>query len=311
MSTSTRVSAALRLPAALAATLLVLTGCGSATDGSSDGSSGKPTLRISSIPDQDPDQLATRDGAMATYLSKKLDVNVEYVPVTDYAASVNLFHSGDLDMVFYGGLTGVQARKQTPGSVLIAQRDVDVGFRTVFIAHKKSGIKPVKNVAGLTAYQGKRFTFGSENSTSGRLMPQYFLDRAGVGPDGFAGKPGYSGSHDKTIKLVESGAYQGGALNEEVWKSRLADGSVDTSKVVPVFITPRYHDYHWLAGPQTDKRFGTGFTNKIKAAMLGLKTSDPEQAKVLKLYTAGSFVATKASNYAQIEQIATKLKLLG
>jgi ABC-type phosphate/phosphonate transport system substrate-binding protein len=46
---------------------------------------------------------------MASYLSTKLGRKVQYVPVTDYAASVSLFRTGDLDMVFFGGLTGVQA----------------------------------------------------------------------------------------------------------------------------------------------------------------------------------------------------------
>jgi phosphonate transport system substrate-binding protein len=290
---------------------LLMTACGDDRD-SSAGASGTPTrtLKISSIPDQDQDKLAARDGAMAKYLTVALGVKVEYVPVTDYAASVNLFKTGDLDMVFFGGLTGVQARLRTPGSVLIAQRDIDDGFRSVFIANADAAIAPVDSVQGLSVLRGKRFTFGSESSTSGRLMPQYFLDRAGVSAADFAGAPGYSGSHDKTIDLVQSGSYQAGVVNSQVWDTRKAKRTVDLDKVVEVFTTPSYHDYHWLAGPKTDRRFGAGFTDKVRTAMLALDHGKPADAGVLDGYGAKAFIATKESNYAEIESIGRKLRLV-
>lgn len=249
---------------------------------------------------------------MARYLATALGVDVEYVPVTDYAASVALFRTGDLDLVFYGGLTGVQARLRVAGSVLIAQRDIDKSFRSVFIANTASGIVPVSSVRELSVFRGRRFTFGSESSTSGRLMPEYFLDQAGVSAEtDLSGPPGYSGSHDKTIELVESGTYEGGALNIQVWTTRLRANSIDLTKVQPIFVTPAYHDYHWLAGPQTDTRFGPGFTDKITAALLALSESDPGQAEVLKLYGAKRFIATVPDNYREIEEIGRKRKLIG
>jgi phosphonate transport system substrate-binding protein len=283
---------------------------GSTTAASGAGGSGR-TLKISAIPDQDPQKLSARDGAMASYLSATLGVPVQYVPVTDYAASVSLFRSGDLDLVFYGGLTGVQARLQTPNATLIAQRDIDDAFQSVFVASTSSGIKPVADVKGLSVFKGKRFTFGSESSTSGRLMPEYFLDQAGLSSEkDFAGAPGYSGSHDKTIDLVQAGTYEGGALNLQVWNARKKAGTVDTTKVIEVLITPTYRDYHWIAGPKTNERFGAGFTDKLKAAMLGLDATKPDQAKVLDGYGAKKFVETKADNYKEIESIGRKLKLI-
>ena len=174
----------------------------------------KPVLRIGAIPDQNPEKLNRLYGLVANELSQQLGVTVKYVPVTDYSAAVSAFRTGNLDVVWFGGLTGVQATLLKPGARMIAQRDIDAQFYSVFIANTSSGLKPIRNVKGLSELKGKRFTFGSESSTSGRLMPQYFLSQAGVKLSYFAGgAPGFSGSHDATIALVQSGAYQAGAVN--------------------------------------------------------------------------------------------------
>lgn len=292
-------------------TTVALAALAACSGGPADSTSAPVPLRISSIPDQDADRLAARDGAMAAYLSEALGVEVEYVPVTDYAAAVSLFRTGDLDLVFFGGLTGVQARLQAPGSTLIAQRDIDNAFRSVFVASAASGIGPISSVAQLSVFKGRRFTFGAESSTSGRVMPAYFLDRAGVSPvSDLAGPPGYSGSHDKTIELVASGTYEAGALNIQVWNSRLKDKTVDPTRVRAVFTTPTYHDYHWLAGPSTDERFGAGFTDRLTAAVVGVSSTDPDQARILDLYGAQAFVPTNPDNYQEIEEIGRSLKLV-
>ena len=270
--------------------------------------SNKPVLRISAIPDQQPEKLNRLYGLVANELSKQLGVPVKYVPVTNYAAAVSAFRTGNLDLVWFGGLTGVQARLQKPGAKVIAQRDIDASFHSVFIANTKSGLRPVSSVQGLSQLKGKRFTFGSESSTSGRLMPQYFLGQAGVKPNQFSGgAPGFSGSHDATIALVQSGAYQAGAVNEQVWKANLGSGKADPSKVTVIWKTPGYPDYHWIAQPNLDKRFGKGFTNRIQTAILSWRTSNPEQKQILSLFGAQQFTGAKASDYNRIEQVGRQI----
>jgi phosphonate transport system substrate-binding protein len=270
--------------------------------------SNKPVLRISAIPDQQPEKLNRLYGLVANELSKQLGVPVKYVPVTNYAAAVSAFRTGNLDLVWFGGLTGVQARLQKPGAKVIAQRDIDASFHSVFIANTKSGLRPVSSVQGLSQLKGKRFTFGSESSTSGRLMPQYFLGQAGVKPNQFSGgAPGFSGSHDATIALVQSGAYQAGAVNEQVWKANLGSGKADPSKVTVIWKTPGYPDYHWIAQPNLDKRFGKGFTNRIQTAILSWRTSNPEQKQILTLFGAQQFTGAKASDYNRIEQVGRQI----
>ena len=153
----------------------------------------------------------------------------------------------------FGGLSGVQARLQTPNSIVIAQRDIDKDFKSVFIVNKKLGLNSISNIKGLQKLKNLRFTFGSENSTSGRLMPEYFLNQAGVEIKHFKGKKaGFSGSHDATIALVNSGAFDAGALNKQVWENNLKNNPKRTSNLELFWITPEYFDYHWVAQGDLD-----------------------------------------------------------
>ena len=265
-------------------------------------------LSVGAIPDQDPEKLQRLYDKLTNYLSIELGVPVTYQPVTDYAAAVTAFKLGDLDLVWFGGLTGVQARLQVPEAQAIAQRDIDENFHSIFIANENSGLTPVIKPDDLTELTGKTFTFGSETSTSGRLMPQYFLEEAGVKLADLKGEPGFSASHDATLKLVEAGTYDAGVLNEQVWLDRLASGEVDESKVKAIWQTPAYYDYHWVVNSQKlDEVYGDGFTDEVKAALLKLDASDPEQAEILELFGAKKFIETNNDNYAQIEEVGRKI----
>lgn len=288
----------------IAVIAVIVTACGA-----SDATEGRE-LRIGAIPDQDPQELQRMYGVVSSYLSDELDVAVTYVPVRDYAAAVAQFQRGDLDLVFFGGLTGVQARVRVPGAVTVAQRDIDAKFRSVFVASASAGLDPVTDVAGLAKLRNHSFTFGSDTSTSGRLMPQYFLDQAGVSTDDFTGEPGYSGSHDATVKLVEAGTYQVGVLSASVWDKRVSAGRVDTQKVREIFRTPTYHDYHWLARPDLDQRLGEGFTTRVRDVLLTCDGSDAREKQILELFAAGGFIAAEPKDYAQIEAVAGELGLL-
>jgi phosphonate transport system substrate-binding protein len=256
-------------------------------------------LRISAIPDQDPEKLQRMYGKVSTYLSTALGVPVEYRPVTDYTASVTAFKVGDLDLVWYGGLTGVQARLQVPGAHAVAQRDIDTAFHAVFITRRASGIRSLGDLKGHT------FTFGSETSTSGRLMPQYYLHLAGVELSDFRGAPGFSGSHDKTLALVAAGTYDAGALNAQVWQARVASKAVDTTRVVVFFVTPAFHDYHWVLHPDVERRFGAGFAEKVRSTLLAL-----DQQEMLDLFGAHRFVPAADSDYAQIESVGRAVGMI-
>lgn len=293
----------------LAVLLLPLAACAntSNTSGATNSATQIKPLMTGAIPDQDPQKLQRQYTKLADFLQKELKVPVEYKPVTDYTAAVTAFKVGDLDLVWFGGLTGTQARLQVPGSEAIAQRDVDEKFHSLLIANKQSGLKPFKHTADLKQLKGHTFTFGSESSTSGRLMPQYFLQQAGLKLEDFQGEVGFSGDHDKTIKLVEAGTYDVGAVNEKVWLKRLEAKEVDLNKVEVIWQSPAYYDYHWVINPQVKQRYGNDFVKKVQNAFLKLDPQVPEQKEILELLQANKFIPTQNSNYAQIEAVGREI----
>lgn len=262
------------------------------------------TFNIGAIPDQDVAVLSRLFGEVATYLSEETGLDVRYVPTVDYAALVAGFRRGDIHLAWFGGLTGVQAMAAAPGAEAIVQRPRDENFHSVFI------VNSAVELSGddLSALKGLSFTFGSESSTSGHLMPRYFLMQAGVNPDrDFFGLPNYSGSHDTTIKLVESGAFQAGALNEAVWESRVEQGAVDLSKLRVFYITPPYYDYHWMVGPNVDRLFGEGTKEAVRQALLNI---GPDQPVILELFNTDRFIPTENANYDAIRQVAQEIGIL-
>jgi phosphonate transport system substrate-binding protein len=285
--------------------LFLLAACGSG-----DERARSTSLMISAIPDQDPEKLNRLYPMVAELFADATRLEVAYRPVADYTAVVRAFEIGDVHLAWMGGLTGVQARSRVRGAKAIAQRDIDADFHSLFIAHKSSGLAPFDDVDGVRALAGHTFTFGSETSTSGRLMPQYYLRQGGFDEADFKGRPGFSGSHDATIEAVASGSFEAGAVNEQVWKSTQDAGKVDLGDVVVLWRTPGYADYHWLARPDLDDTFGAGTTRSIIDRLLGLDIADPDDKAVLELFGATSFVRTDNARYDLIEDVAREQGLL-
>ncbi len=258
-------------------------------------------VRVTGIPDENPTELARKYEPMVTYLKAALGRDVEYVPVTDYGAAVQALSAGQVDFAWLGGFTHVQARVMA-GAVPLCMRDIDREFKSVFIAHADSGISSPADI------KGKTFAFGSKSSTSGHLMPRHFLiNNYKVDPDkDLDGNPVYSGAHDATVVMVESGKVASGALNIEVWDRLLRDKKVDTAKVKLIWTTPPYVDYVWTASKDMDP----ALRDRFKQAFLALDPSKPDHAAVLQLQGATKFVPASPSDFDTIEKIARDVGLL-
>lgn len=281
-------------------TIVLVAGCGF-----TDTSQENPTFVVGAIPDQNISELNRRFSQFSNYLEEETGLDVEYTRSNDYAALVTAFKRGEVHLGWFGGLTGVQARRAVPGSRAIAQRLRDEEFHSKFIARKDL------NIHSLEDLKGKTFTFGDQNSTSGHLMPRHYLLQAGIDPTtDFEADPNFSGSHDKTWKLVESGAYQAGALNEAVWARAVREGQVDTSVVGVFHTTPPYHDYNWTIHADVDEEFGSGTTKTVKQALLNLDGQNGREREILGLFSAEKFIDTKNENYKPIIDVAKRVGII-
>ena len=253
-------------------------------------------LRVSAIPDENPQELLRIYKPFTEYLSKELGMPVKFVPVIDYAATVEGLAAKKLDLVWYGGFTSVQAVRRTGGNATrLVMRGKDAVFKSVFITRPDTGITTLSDL------KGKTFSFGSVSSTSGHLMPRYFLLKNGINPDrDFAQKPAFSGAHDATALWVEGGKVDAGALSFLVWEKLVQTGKVDTNKVKVFWTTPPYVDYVWTARSE----LGRGLRERIASAFLKLNYDNPAHKKLLDLHRTEGYIPAKDEDWKGIEEAA-------
>ena len=257
-------------------------------------------LRVSAIPDENPNELMRIYTPFADYLSKELGIPVKYTNVVDYAATVEGLAAKKLDMVWYGGFTFVQARKRTGNAIPVVSRQEDLEFHSKFITRKGSGIKSLADL------KGKSFSFGSVSSTSGHLMPRYFLMQNGIVPERDFKNVAFSGAHDATALWVESGKVEAGALNEAVWDKLVQTKKVDLTKVEVFWTTPPYVDYVWTVRGDLDPHL----VGKIAEAFTKLRADNPDHKKLLDLQRTRRYVRVKPEDFKPTEEAAIAAGLL-
>jgi phosphonate transport system substrate-binding protein len=264
-------------------------------------------ITVSAIPNQDSEKLKVLHTKLAAYLEGKLKKPVIYRPMSSTAAAVEAFQTGDVDLVWFDGLAGVQARTAVKDAEAIAQRRIDRNLSSVFIANKSSKLTPFREQAGLRTLKGRTLTFGPETSTSERLLPQFFLSQAGLKLSDFKNTVGFAADPDTTLAKVKNGTYEIGVLPAAIWDARVQQGRVDVTKVLLLWQTPSYNSHHWVIHPNVGDRFSKDFITQVENALLDLSPYVPAQKEILDGFGTEGFVRTSAKNYQELEKIAREL----
>jgi phosphonate transport system substrate-binding protein len=272
--------------------LVLLSGC-SRTENQS-----QRMLRISMIPTTDPGNIIRQSQPFIDYLQKKTGAKVALTVPTNYAAVVEAVSNDRVDVAYLGGFTFVQASARA-GAVPLVQRERDQNFHSLFITQPKSPIHSLKDL------KGHSFAFGDVNSTSGHLMPAFFMQQQDV-DQSVIDKAIYTGGHDATALAVANGKVDAGAIDELVYGRMMKEGKLSESQVRVFYTTPPFFDYVWAArkglNPATAKAFAD--------AMLALDAGNPEQKAILDLLNASKYVKAEDSSYGPLRQAAKDAGLL-
>ncbi len=249
-------------------------------------------LKVTTIPEEAATEQIRKFGPITKYLERTLGMKVDFTPVNDYPAAVEALINKQVDLVWFGGFTHVQAQLRSGGKVVaIAQREEDSRFRSVFITQTDSGIKTLADL------KGKQVSFGSASSTSGHLMPRSFLLQANMNPDKDFKRVAYSGAHDATIASVVGGRVDAAALDITVWRRFVEDKKVDTAKVNVFFTTPAFFNYNWSVHADMPAQL----RERITKAFLDLSLATPEGKEILTLNRATKYIPTRNENYKDLE----------
>jgi phosphonate transport system substrate-binding protein len=255
-------------------------------------------LRLAMIPTTDPGKIVRESQPLVKYLERETGSRVELVVPTNYAAVVEAIANDRVDIAYLGGFTFVQASRRA-GVVPLVQRERDQNFHSVFITHPGSGINSLADLKGHT------FAFGDVNSTSGHLMPAYYMRAANVDPS-VIDKALYTGGHDATALAVANKKVDAGAMDELVFANMIKAGKIKPEQVKVFFTTPPFFDYVWAARKGIDPKLGDSFSS----ALLKLDVSNPDNKVLLDLLNATKYVRAQDSNYDKLRQAATTEGLL-
>ena len=233
---------------------------------------------------------------LQNYLKQSMGRDVKLVTFNSYAATLDGLASGSIDFACLGAVTYVRGRAKS-GVVPLVQRASDLQFHSVIIANAG------KAIYSLSDLKGKRFAFGDINSTSGHVIPYLEMKRAGINADTDLDVR-YSGEHPATVKLVEMGMVDAGAVDESVLNAMIKEGRADRGKLRVIHTSKAFVDYVYVS------RRGVSDADKEKfaAAMLALKEGKNDD--ILKILRASKFVKANDDEYAGIREAARELKMV-
>ncbi|TMB18672.1 MAG: putative selenate ABC transporter substrate-binding protein [Deltaproteobacteria bacterium] len=255
-------------------------------------------LRVSMIPTTDPGRATREMQPLVDHLARRTGGEVQMTIPTNYAAVVEALVNDQVDIAHLGGFTYVQASKRA-GAKPLVQRERDREFHSLFITQADS---PIRSLSDL---KGRSFAFGDVNSTSGHLMPEYFMRRNDVEREVIA-KAIYTGGHDATLLAVANGKIDAGALDEAVFQRMTSQGKIDPAKVRVFWTTPPFFDYVWVARKGLDPRKA----DAVRDAFLALDPGDQQDRRILEALSASKYVPARDGDYGALREAALEAGLL-
>lgn len=259
----------------------------------------KRVYTIAILPEEDEEALRRRYDPLVKYLSTSLERPFQLIIPDDYNQLLKLFGEGEIDLAFFGGFTFLKAN-QDFGATPLVMRDTDLRFHSHFISKRQASHKHISD------FKGAKLSFGSRLSTSGHLMPRFFLEEQQITPETYFASVEYSGAHDKTAFQVLEGNVDIGAINSEILEDMFEDGRLDRDTIDIIWTTPKFPDYVW-----TVKRTASqDFKHRVTSAFLTLDPLDNSHQTILDGAQAVGFLPASIKDFDQLFKVATSMGML-
>lgn len=264
-----------------------------------------PVVRLGVLPSIGKTFQEERYAPFLSYLSRETGWDFRLSVAASYEELVELFSTGEVDLANFGGFTFVKAHVLY-GAEPLVMRDIDYRVTTSFIVKRSS---PLANCCELDCKElaGKKAVYGPELSTSGHLMPLYFLKtQKGIEPRTHFSGIRHTPGHAETALQIRDGAADVGMMHSATLKTMVRSGEIKQDELVVIWETPPYPDNVWAVQKTMDEATKTHLRN----AFLALDYTQEHDKKVLDIVGASSFFPAGESEFLPLQEIALSLGLM-
>jgi phosphonate transport system substrate-binding protein len=195
------------------------------------------TFTVAILPKGNPQDLKKAYSNLGSYLSTQVGMPVELEVPPTYAEMVAGCVAKKYDMAYLGGFLYIKAHQA--GYELVAQSKDSSAIRSTFITQGMSDIRALGDL------KGKSFAFGDKQSTSGFLMPTYFLDINNYPARATFKSVIHTSNHEETVKAVVNYTVDAGVVEERTVKRMVEKGALQPGQIRVIWTTPPYPDNSW------------------------------------------------------------------
>lgn len=260
---------------------LFLIGCGTAETGDLPDS-----ITVGVLPFDAPEVLRARFEPLVRFLSAESGIDMELHIAESYESLVASFGRREVLLAYFGSVTFLEANSKF-GAVPLVMQQLDSRFTTVLVTPADQPITDLNELRGL------RIAFVSRLSTSGHVMPRFFLANASVRvEEGVFSEVTYTGSHEATVRAVEEGLVDAGFAEHFTVREMFADGRLDRAQVRISWESPPYVNNVWAIDSDLDETLRL----RLREAFLELAPGHPEHDEILAAQGAQGFVPVAISD---------------
>jgi phosphonate transport system substrate-binding protein len=282
-----------------------LTGCGSG--GARPDTTASPgKLTIAMLVPEGSERTFEQMETIDSYLSRKLGMPIKTIQLSHASAVIEAMRAKKIDVGNGGAFTYLVAHKNIGAEAIITTATADGNpqfYTSCLITNVNSSVKSIDDV--LKRPQTMTLAWAYPTSTSGHLVPRYFLQQHGVMPTDFK-EVFTSTDHPATVFSVVSRKVDVAAVMTGTLELFIRTGKVRREDVRVLWTSaPIAEGPYFVRGD-----LAPAFKNRIRQAFLDMEKEDPEAREVLRTqYTQGmKYIATSDTHYVALRTMANQIK---